>query len=370
MDFENMTIEQVEARMAEIETELNSEDADLEALKAEVDGLTARKAAIKAAAEEKRALLEKVANSKIAPVAKVEEERKENKVETEIRNSKAYINAYAEYVKTGDDREARALLTENVSGGVLPVPSFVGDIIAEEFSRSEILDRISKNYVRGNFKQPFEYGAPIAVAHTEGGDAVTEEALLLGFVEMKPTTWKKWVAVSDETLDNYNGEAFLRYIYAEIARGIRKAREKAVIDAILAAPQTATSSRPSVAKTGSAAGAISDIIDAIALLGDAAEDLVVIVSKSDYAAYKTLQLQANYGVDPFDGLTVIKSNYATVPIVGDLRGVMENFNRGEDDVQIKLDDVTRKKEDIVEILGRQPSAIAVVGDKFFAKVSA
>ena len=47
----------------------------------------------------------------------------------EIRNSKEYINAYAEYIKTGDDRECRALLTENVGTGTVPVPEIVYDIV-------------------------------------------------------------------------------------------------------------------------------------------------------------------------------------------------------------------------------------------------
>lgn len=78
---------------------------------------------------------------------------------------------------------------------------------------------------------------------------------------------------------------------------------------------------------------------------------------------------ANYGVDPFDGIEVITNDAATAPIIGDLSGVMENLPKG-DNVEFKYDDKTRMKQDLVDILGRMPSAIAVVGDKFFAKVAA
>lgn len=370
MELKDMTIDELMERRSAIATEVDSEGADLDALENEVRGINAELESRKDAEEKKAEIRSAVAEGKGEVRESIPTEERKKMDINEIRNSAEYINAFANYVKTDDDTEVRALLTENVSGGVIPVPEFVGEIISERFKESKILNRVRKSYARGNFKQPFEYDAPIATAHTEGGEAVEEEALALGFVELKATTWKKWVSISDEALDLMSGEAFLRYIYDEVARGIVKAREKAVIDAILNAPQTATASAPSVAKTGTAKGNLTDIINAKALLGDGAEDIVAIVSKSDYAMYRGLQMGSNYGVDPFDGLEVIESNYATTPIVGDLFGVMENFSKGDDSVQMKFDDLSKKKEDIVEILGRLPSAIAVVGDKFFAKVSA
>lgn len=373
-------LNEIALRKAEIKELLKSdEDVNIEEIRAELDSLEAEERAINEAvaeeqrkadeeAEERRAMAEEIVEEK--PVEVKEIEIKEKKMDIEVRNTKEYIEAYANFVKTGDDKEARSLLTENATNGTLPVPTFVADIVAEAFKESKLLSRISKMHVRGDLKVPFEYDAPIATVHAEGDSAQLEEALKIGYVKIQNQTWKKWVGISDEALDNQNGEDLLRYLYSEIARGIVKAREKAVCDAILNAPQTATASAPAVAKTGSAAGALTDIIDAEALLGDGAEDIVVILSKADYATYRGLQMAATYGVDPFDGLEVIKCEYATAPIVGDLKGVMENFGRGDEEVQIKLDDKTRMKEDMVDVLGRLPSGIAVVGNKFFAKVAA
>lgn len=366
MEIKEMRHEDVQERLTAIETELADENADVEALAAEVDELQARDNALRQEAEEKRALMQTVAEAS----TKVIEEREETKPmeNMEIRNTSAYINAYANYIKTGDDRECRSLLTENVSG-VLPVPEFVYGIVAKRLEASKILSRVRKMNAAGNVKVGFEYGAPAAGAHTEGGDPIAEEALQLGIVTMVPTTWKKWVAISDEALDTQSGADFLAYIYDEVARGIIKARENAVVAAILAAPQTADATHPAVAKTGSAAGAIDDFIQARALLSDAAEDLVIICTPAQYASYRSLQLQASYGVDPFDGLEVLFNDTATAPIIGDLAGVLENLPKGEN-VEFKYDDKTRMKQDLVDILGRQPSAIAVVGNKFFAKVAA
>lgn len=286
----------------------------------------------------------------------------------EVRNSVEYINAYANYIKTGKDAECRSLLTENVSGTV-PVPTFVAGIVAERVKESKILSRCRHMNAAGNVKVGFEISAPAAAAHTEGSTAIAEEALTLGIVTMIPATLKKWVGISDEALDSMSGEAYLQYLYDEVTRGIIKARENAVVAAILAAPQVATATAPAVAKTGQAAGAITDFVDARALLSSAAEDLVIIITPAMYATYRGLQMAANYGVDPFDGLPVLFNDTVTAPIIGDLAGVMENLPIG-DGIQFKYDDKTDMKKDIVNVLGRQPVATAVVGNNFFAKVAA
>lgn len=368
-DFSTKEMQELEARRAEIVEQATEERTleELNAFKAEKTAIDEEIAKRQKAEAERRTIADAIAHDAVETVP-VAEKREETKMENiEIRNTKAYIDAFANYVKTGDDTECRALLTDGVTGGTVPVPEFVTEVIAERLKASPILSRVRRMNVRGNVKASFELSAPIAVQHTEGGAAVTEEALTLGIVTMIPKTMKKWVSFSDEVADN--SEEFLRYIYDEITRGIIKAREKAVIDAILNAPQTATATAPAVAKTGSAAGAITDLIDARALLSDAAEDIVVIVSPADYATYKGLQFGASYGVDPFDGHFVIISNYATVPIVGDLGGVIENLPKG-DEVEFKYDDTSLMTSDMIRLLGRQPAAIALVGNMFFAKVSA
>lgn len=362
LDFEG-----VENRASQIVVELADADAEgIETLNAELEAIEERKAVLNAELEEKRQAAQAVAEG----AGKVIETRKEEKkMSMEIRNSHEYIEAFAKYVKTGSDKECRALLSDNVQNGVVPVPTFVGEIVAKRLEDSEILRRVRRMNAAGNVKVGFEIDAPAAAAHTEGGDPVTEEALVLGIVNLVPVTYKKWVQISDEALDSMSGEEYLRYIYDEVSRGIIKAEENAVVAAILAAPQTATASAPAVAKTGSAAGAITDFVDARALLSSAAQDLVIICTPAQYASYRGLQMAANYGVDPFDGLEVLFNDTATAPIIGDLSGVMMNLPKGEA-IEFKYDDKTLMTSDMVKVLGRQPAAIGVVGNKFFAKVSA
>lgn len=362
----NLGLDELETRAAAIAAETAEADKEhLEALNAELDAIEERKAAIVKENEERKKAAEAVAKGE----GKEIEKRKEDKpmTEKEIRNSREYIEAFAKYVKTGKADECRTLLSDNVQNGVIPVPEFVGGIVAKALEASPILSRVRRMEAAGNVKMGFEYGAPAAVAHTEGGDAIQEEALLLGIVTLVPQTWKKFVQISDEALDSMSGEAYLTYIYEEVARGIVKAREDAVVAAILAAPTTADATHPSVPEASVTNPALADFVMGRALLSSAARDLVIIATPQQYADYRALQMAASYGVDPFDGLEVLFNDTATVPIIGDLAGVLENCPKGEA-VEFKYDDKTLMTSDIVKILGRLPSAIGVVGDKFFAKI--
>lgn len=370
MEFKEMSVEELEARKAAIATEIDAPEADLDALGEEVRGINAELEERKATEAKKVEVRKAVAEGAGEVIRKFEKEERKNKMNNmEVRNSQQYIEAYANYVKTGDDAECRALLTDNANGGAIPVPEFVYGIVAKRLEESKILSRVRRMNAGGNVKVGFEISAPAAGVHTEGGDPMAEEQLVLGIVTLVPQTFKKWVSISDEALDTMSGRAYLEYIYDEVARGIIKARENAVVAAILAAPQVATATAPAVAKTGTAAGAITDFVDARALLSSAASDLVIICTPAQYASYKGLQMSATYAVDPFDGLPVLFSDVATVPIIGDLSGVLENLPKG-DSIEFKYDDRTRMKQDLVDILGRQPSAIGVVGNLYFAKVSA
>lgn len=358
----------IESRMAEIKTELETADEErMTALENEVADLETRKAEL--IEQRKKEIADVIKNGK--EIEKVEE--RENKMTIqEVRNSKAYIDAFARYIKTGKDEECRALLTDNVESplvGSVPAPTFVEGIIAEAQKASPIMSRVRKTYAKGNVKVGFELNAPIATVHAEGSGAMDAENLQLGIVTMVPATLKKFVEISDEALDTMAGEDYLRYIYSEVGRKIIKAEEKIVVDAILAAPQTANSTHPAVGKLTIQSAGVADFINARALLTSEASDLVIIATPAQYATYKALALSAGFAFDPFEGIEVLFSDYATMPIIGDLSGVMANYPNG-DAIQYKYDDTTLMTSDLVRVLGRKPVAIAVVGNNYFAKIGA
>ena len=361
----NLGFEELETRAAAIAAETAEADADqLEALNAELDAIEERKKALKIEVEERKKAAEAVA----AGAGK--EVRKGKEVETmtnkEIRNTPQYIEAFAKYIKTGKDAECRALLTEDATDGVVPVPELVESRVRQAWENDKIFSRVSKTFVRGNLKVGFEISATDAVVHEEGTDAPAEEELVLGIVNMVPEYIKKWISVSDKVLA-MGAEEFLAYIYDELTYKIIKKAADMVVAAISGAPAASTASAVGVAQIESEVDAAA-IIDAIAELGDEAQDNVIIASGSTIAAVKKAALTANYALDPFQGLEVIQKDGVTGAIVGDLAGVQANLPEG-DSVRFIFDEYSLAEADLVKIVGKLLAAIAVVGPKMFAYIT-
>ena len=104
MEFKEMTIEQLETRLAEIPAELEKDDADLDALENEVRGIKEEMETRRAEEAQREEIRTQVA----AGAGKVTEEihtEEKPMSEMEIRNSEAYVNAFADYIKSGDPKE-------------------------------------------------------------------------------------------------------------------------------------------------------------------------------------------------------------------------------------------------------------------------
>lgn len=374
-EIKNISAEECEARIAEIRSEMNAEDADLEALSAEVDAIEERKSLLIKAEEERKALSAKVANEQTATI--IEERKETKKMENiEIRNTPEYIDAFAEYIKSEDDKECRSLLTENVSGDVA-VPELVYDIVKTAWENEEIMSLVRHTYIKGNLKVGFEISGDPAVVHTEGGDPVTEEELVLGTVILVPASIKKWISVSDEVMD-MRGEAFLRYIYDELTHRIAKKAADVLVGIIAASPTTSTSTAPAVPAIDVAAIAIDTIAQAIGNLSDEATNPVIVMNKLTWSAFKAVQYAGGFNVDPFEGLRVVfndslksftaASDGDVFAIVGDFgQGAIANFPNG-DDIRIKFDENSLAEADLVKIIGRKYVALGVVAPNAFVNL--
>ena len=361
-----LSFEGIEARAAEIAKEANEADETrLAELNEELDAIKERRAELEKELKEKRTAAAAVALGAGTPI-----DGKEGMMvptNKEIRNSHEYIEAFAEYVKTGEDMECRALLTENVSG-VVPVPEFVENRVRQAWERDKIFSRIAKTFVPGNLKVGFEVSATDAAVHTEGANAPSEETLVLGIVTMVPANIKKWITVSDEVLA-LGAEDFLAYLYDELTYKIIQKAADLVIYAIQNAPTTVPADKdkvPVAAVTGPASSAA--ILDALAQLGDGAQDIVFIADGQTIADIKKAALLANYAFDPFQGLEVIQKEGVDGAIVGDLAGVQANLPEGET-VRFTFDNLSLAEKDLVKIVGRLYAAIAVVGPKMLVNIT-
>ena len=371
MGIKEMNLEELEIRSMEIAEEVKEADKDtLERLNAELDSIEERKAVLQKENEERAKAIEEVIKM---DGEKIEEEER-TMTNKEIRNSKEYIEAFADYVKTGEDREVRALLTENVSGS-LPVPEFVDEIIRTAWESDELLSRVRKTYIRGNLKVAFEKSADGAYEHTEGTTAVTEESLALGIVNMIPKNIKKWIHISDEAIA-MGGEALVRYVYDELIYQIVKTLTDDVVTDIKNAPTSATSVAACVAQITSAPTVVA-VATAFANLSDEATDPVVIMNKLTYANFKAAAAAAGFAMDPFEGLPVLFNNSlpaydtasasAVYAIVGDLKGESVNYPEGEG-VKVVYDDKSEAEKDLVKIVGRQYAAHALTACGRFCNI--
>lgn len=377
MELKEMTIEQLEERKAQIVEELDKPEADLDALENEARSIKEEIEARKAEHAKKEEIRKEVANG----AGEVKESLKETnnmKDIKEFRNSAEYSELYADYLKSGDDTEIRAaLLSTNATNGTIAVPDYVHEIVKTAWDENDIMSLVERVSYPGNYVVNFEISGTDAVIHTEGGQAVAEEDLVEGIVTLIPEYAKKWKSFS-KTVYALRGEAFVRYIYNEIAHRIVKAIADDLINKIATLPQTATSTSPSAAKI-TAAPAVGTVAQAAANLSDEANDPTIIMNKLTWGAFKAAQYAANYAADPFEGFRVRFStklpDYATATsgqvymIVGDLRhGAIANFPNGES-VEYTFDTLSRKKENLVEVLGELMVAAGPVADKAFALVA-
>lgn len=380
MDLKSMTIEELEARKLAIADEVETDGADLDALTEEVRAIKTELEE-RASEEAKKVEIRTAVASGAGVVTEtpIKEEKREMKDIAEVRNSREYIDAYAEYLKSGDAEEMRAataLLTENVSGEIA-VPDLVYDIVKTAWDKNDIMNLVKKVELKGNLKVNFEIAGDDAVIHTEGSGAVTEEELTEGIVTIVPAYVKKWKSFSDEVM-SMRGESFVRYIYDEIAYRIIKKMADTLIGLIATLPTTATSTSPcaAVVKTAPAVGTIAT---ALGQLSDEASNPVIVMNKATWSVFKAAQYANNFSVDPFEGLEVHFNNslpaYADASeddvyaIVGDFgQGALANFPNGEA-LEFKFDDMTRKKEDLVEVLGKVYCGVAPVACGAFVNLT-
>lgn len=377
-------LEEIKARKLELREEIeNAENAEkIEELGKEVDALKEEEQQIEEHKENEEKAEELEQKSYMAKEI-VKEERKT----MEVRNTKEYINAYAEYIKTEDDKELRALVSTGGyatgNSATVEIPDMVYDIVKTAWEREDLMSRVRSISVKGNLKVQFEVSADGAVKHTEGYGAASEENLVLGVVTLTPVSIKKWISISDEVLD-MRGEDFLRYIYDEITYRIAKKCADELVGKIAQLPQSLTANddgvydKVSANKISSAPG-IGVVAEATANLSDETRDITIVMNKATWGAFKKAQYGANYPVDPFEGYRVVFNNTlpayssasanAVYMIVGDFDiGALANYPDGEG-IVVKYDDTTLMTSDLVRILGRRYVGAEAVADKAFCLVA-
>lgn len=356
-----MQMSDIEERAKEIETLMNQEGADVEALSAEVEELEARKANLRAEIEARKAEINDVINNGVEVETFEKEEVRKKMDIKELRNTQEYIDAYAEYIK-GNDKKVRMLITENagesVEGNRIAVPTYVENRIWTDWDKSPILSRIRKVFVQGNYKVGYEASASGAVKHLEGTAQPQEEQLVINYIDFVAEYYKKWIKVSDNVMA-LTGQYFIDYLFDEFGHQMAVALENAIVAELEASTLTA---KVTHALDGDA------VLNGLGALSDEATNPVVIMSKATYVAIKSIRTTAGSRLeDPFEGLEVLFNNTATGVLVGDLDGVVANFPEGMDFKYI-VDDRSLAEQDLIKIVGKILVAIHLVRPNGFALV--
>ena len=373
------TMQEIETRKAAILQEMEQEGADLDALKTEMDELRENAQQIREAAakaeETRKAIASGAAGIVIGETRKAEDAPMPEK---EVRNSAAYIDAYANYIKTGNPMECRTvLLSKNApADGQLPVPDMLEGIIKTAWEKNEFLNRIKKTAFRGNLRVPFELSATGAWKHVEGTTGLTEEEITIGIVTLTPHNIKKLVRFTDECMA-MGGEEFIRYIYDEVAYRVLAELVKEIIDYIDDLGTSNTSTAIGIPKVKVAPGVMT-IENACTNLSEEATDLCIVINRLSEQAFNTAYAGANFAINPWAGLPRVYTSelpaYSTASendmyaLIGDLKAIQANYPEGEG-VIIKWDDLSQAEDDLVKVVGRQYAGFGVTAPGRLVKLT-
>ena len=237
MNIESMTMQQVEARLAEIKNLVSAEDADLDALETEIDALEARKAAIIAATEKRNAIVSKIsAGAGVVTETRTSEENKGmnktyNASSAEYRSAWLKDIASKAHVNLGEmnqeERDAFTFTTQNTPN---VVPTVILNRIVELVeSRSPMYADATKSGLSQGF------GIPRHTGITQGDAAVTNEGVAnddeidtFDLVNLVGEELKKHVVISRK-MKFKSIQAFEDYLTQHIAARIAVAKEKLIL---------------------------------------------------------------------------------------------------------------------------------------------
>ena len=226
MEFTSMTVEELEARLAQLPDEIEKDGADLDALDAEFKGITAELDARKAAAAKKAELRAAVATGAGSVIAEAPqtpiptEERKMFKID-----SIEYRDAWTKKIIGRElNEEERAAL--GASGAVIPTMT-VNAVWDKLTAKTELLGKVDVSqfptYVR------FPKATTKAAATGQAvGTTITESSDVIGYVDLIPNEYVKLLTVGAD-IDHMAVSAVHDWIVNNLVESIRAEINKDIV---------------------------------------------------------------------------------------------------------------------------------------------
>ena len=314
-------LKEIEARLFQIKSELTTRaaeltEAEIAALETEVTALQEERAALQAAAEKRKALLEKIANGEpvegddgeAAPVVLRNFKSADNGGDGDKYGSMAYRKAFMQYVCRGAEipaeyRADAASKTTDV-GAVIPT-TVLNQIVEKLESTGMILALVTRTAYKGGVGIPVSTVKPTAtwVSEGKGSDKQKKDIKKEGMITFAYHKLRCAVAVSLE-VDTMAMSAFETLLINNIVEAMTKALEQSIIDGDgTGKPKGILQETPADGQSiDSAAPAYADLINAEAALPQAYENGAVwCMSKKTFMQY--------YGLTDTNGQPIGRVNY-------------------------------------------------------------
>ena len=234
MTIKEMTMDQVNERIAEIRTAIDAPDADLDALNAEIDELEARKSEIEKSAEQRKALRAKVITTG-ATVRTFGEDQKEESFNASspeyrsawLKNMAVRDNKYLLGTPTEIEQRAFTFTTAN-TGAVVPTET-LNRIVDLVQSMSPMYDDATKSGMTKGFGVPRHTGITAGdAAATDEGVANADEQDAFDLLAITGVEIKKHVVISRK-MEWQSIDAFEAWLTQHIAKRIAVAKETQIL---------------------------------------------------------------------------------------------------------------------------------------------
>ena len=226
MEFTSMTVEELEARLAQLPDEIEKDDADLDALDAEFKGITAELDARKAAAAKKAELRAAVATGAGSVIA----EAPQNPIPTEERkmfnrDSIEYRDAWTKKIIGRElNEEERAAL--GAAGAVIPTMT-VNAVWDKLTGPADLIGKVDVSQFPTYVRFPKATTKNAATGQAVGAP-ITESSDVIGYVDLIPNEYVKLLTVGAD-IDHMAVSAVHDWIVNNLVESIRAEINKDIV---------------------------------------------------------------------------------------------------------------------------------------------
>lgn len=229
-----MRLKEIEKRLAEIRSALESEGADVDALSQEADDLIAEKRKITETAEKRRNVLERIASGVHgagAPLVTPEPEEPKAEERGNVLAQAEYRSAWLKNIRKLDltENEKRAFTIASGSAGAAVPTTTVNKIVEAVKQHAPLLTMIDLMHVTGNITIPAEGTTIEAATHKENQTITSDNDKLKVAVTLGGFEVTKLITIS-KSVDTMTIDAFENWLVNKISRTVAEKIENLILN--------------------------------------------------------------------------------------------------------------------------------------------